>query len=174
MDTQRVARPVRLLHWLMALTVALAWIFIYSKGLFDKGSFERNLLKELHMAAGLLVVLLLPLRLYMRRRHPLPAIHPQPDPLTTRLAAAMHGLLYLALLLIPCLGMLYVQSKGQALPVSGIELPQWFAFDKPMAKNIKQIHETLGLYLLYLVILHALAAWWHHFFKRDNTLKRML
>lgn len=171
---ERIARPVRLLHWLTAIAVVLAWIFIYSKGLFVKGSFERELLKELHMAVGLLALLILPLRIYMRRRHPLPAILPLPGQLTTRLATAMHGVLYLALLVIPLLGLLYVQSKAQALPISGIELPHLFSFDKPVAKSIKQIHETLGLYMLYLVILHALAAYWHHFMKHDNTLKRML
>ncbi|MBV2235246.1 MAG: cytochrome b [Sterolibacterium sp.] len=170
----RASKALRMLHWATVLAMALAWAFIYSKGLFDKGSFERNLLKELHMFAGLLVLVLLPLRILARHRQPLPPITHQPSRLVQGLATLMHVTLYVGLLVIPLLGMVYVQSKGQPLPVTGVQLPQLLSLEKVDAKNIKQLHEILGLFMLYLVILHAAAAFWHHRLLRDDTLRRML
>jgi cytochrome b561 len=36
------------------------------------------------------------------------------------------------------------------------------------------LHETVALVLLTLIVVHALAAFWHHYGRRDSTLRRML
>ena len=45
---------------------------------------------------------------------------------------------------------------------------------KDIADSIKEIHETIGTTGYYLEGAHALAALYHHYVKRDNTLIRML
>ncbi len=39
---------------------------------------------------------------------------------------------------------------------------------------IPKVHETAGLLLLGLIVLHAPAALYHHFWRRDGTLEAML
>jgi cytochrome b561 len=43
-----------------------------------------------------------------------------------------------------------------------------------MGGNLEEIHETIGTIGYYLVGLHAAAALFHHYFMRDDTLRRIL
>ena len=46
--------------------------------------------------------------------------------------------------------------------------------DKALADSIEDLHKTIGELGYYLIGLHALAALFHHYFVKDNTLLRML
>jgi cytochrome b561 len=46
--------------------------------------------------------------------------------------------------------------------------------DKAVGDWIKEIHETAGTVGYWLIGLHAAAALAHHYFWKDNTLRRML
>lgn len=166
--------PFRGLHWLMALVIIAAWALIYAKGLFAKGTFERDAVKQAHMFAGLVVFGLVPLRLIVRWLSPLPPINPTPAHWQMALAKIMHSLLYAGMIALPILGVLFVQAEGKTISVLGFTLPTLIYADKVLSHSIKEVHETLGLGMLYLVVAHAGAALWHHFFQHDNTLKRML
>lgn len=166
--------PFRGLHWLMALVIIAALALIYAKGFFAKGSFERDAVKQAHMFAGLVVFGLIPLRLIMRWLSPLPAINPPPAYWQMVLAKIMHSLLYAGMIALPILGVLFVQTEGKTISVIGFTLPTLIYADKVLSHGIKEVHETLGLRMLYLIIAHAGAALWHHFLQHDNTLKRML
>lgn len=166
--------PLRSLHWLMAVTIGGAWAFIYSKGLFPKGAVERDFLTHAHILAGLAVLGLLPLRALARWLWPLPAIAPSPSRWQMQLAKVAHVLLYAGMLAMPVLGILFVQAAGREISVLGFTLPTLIGTDKALSHAIKEVHETLGLALLYLVGIHVAATMWHHFFQRDNTLRRML
>jgi cytochrome b561 len=169
------ARPaLRALHWLMALAIGCAWAFIYSKGLFAKGTPERGFLSTAHIFVGLSVLALFLPRLLVRLVSPLPAIRPTPPRWQGHLASLMHLALYAAMLALPLLGILFIQAGGKAVSFLGWTLPTLIGTDKALSASIKAVHETLGLALLYLVIAHAGAALWHHLFQRDNTLRRML
>jgi DNA-binding transcriptional LysR family regulator len=52
--------------------------------------------------------------------------------------------------------------------------PALIGQDRPLAKQLLKVHETVGLFLLGLIALHASAALYHHFWRRDDTLKAML
>lgn len=170
----KTGAALRIVHWLTVLSLAGAWTFIYSKGLFPKGASERDALTVAHMTAGLTVLVLLVPRVLARLSGPLPAIVPHPPRWQEKLAGAMHLALYACLLLIPILGVVFVQAAGHTVQFFGTALPTFVAPDKALAHSIKEVHETLGLALLYLVGAHAAAALWHHFVQRDNTLRRML
>ena len=74
----------------------------------------------------------------------------------------------------PLAGWLILSGEGQTIPFFGLELPPLIAADKALAKSIEELHETAGLVGYYLIGLHALAGLYHHYFVKDNTLKRML
>ena len=53
-------------------------------------------------------------------------------------------------------------------------LPALIGKDRPLARQLQEMHETGGLLLLALIALHAAAALYHHFWRRDDTLAAML
>jgi cytochrome b561 len=174
-STSKASLSVRSLHWIIALLIISAWAFIYSKGLFDKGSAPRSAMEQAHMFVGLLIFVLMPLRLAARWLSPLPEITPAPPPWQMKLAKILHVLLYISMIALPILGVFFVQAGGNTVSPFGLfTLPTLIDTDKTLSRSVKEVHETLGLVLIYLVIAHAGAALFHHFIQRDNTLKRMM
>ena len=104
-SVSRYARSARLLHWLMALLVLLAYVLILNRGQFERGSLERQWVTLSHFWVGLLVLALVLPRLLVRHRHPVPPITP---PLTLSLETVgrlTHYALYAFLLAQPLLGL---------------------------------------------------------------------
>jgi len=55
-----------------------------------------------------------------------------------------------------------------------MELPHLVDKNPDLAKQVKYWHETIAVLGYWLIGLHALAALFHHYISRDNTLVRML
>jgi len=53
-------------------------------------------------------------------------------------------------------------------------LPAFVSKNKDLADLIKEIHGICGTVGYFLIGFHALAALFHHYFLRDNTLLRIL
>jgi cytochrome b561 len=49
-----------------------------------------------------------------------------------------------------------------------------FTIDKHTADSLKHFHELLGTIFYYVIGLHVVAAVWHHFVRKDNTVRRMV
>ena len=60
------------------------------------------------------------------------------------------------------------------MPFFGTELPALIGKSERLADLFKEIHEASATAGYFLVGLHAAAALYHHYFKRDNTLRLML
>ena len=170
----RFGAPLRWLHWIMALAIFSALAFVYAKGLFAKGSAGRDFLDHAHVFAGFTVLALLPLRVLARVGSPQPPIDPPPGPLAAQGTKWVHALLYAGMLATPVLGILSVQAAGKEIAYLGYTIPTWIGTNKALSHGLKEVHETLGLGMLYLVVAHAGAAILHHTFRHDNTLRRML
>jgi len=69
---------------------------------------------------------------------------------------------------------LLLSAAGKPIPFFGFELPALIGEDKDLSKQIKELHEFVGTMGYYLIGLHAIAALYHHYIKRDDTLTRML
>ncbi|OHX18676.1 cytochrome B [Chromobacterium amazonense] len=167
-------RVARALHWLCALAVILALVFIELKGNFPKGDPVRSGLSYGHIQAGLIVLLLVIPRLAWRLGNPPPAIDPAPSALMKLLAHAGHWALYALMLALPILGIAFIQAGGREVAFFGLALPQLLSPDPALGKQLKNIHELLGNVLLWLSILHAAAAVWHHAVVKDNTVTRLI
>jgi cytochrome b561 len=97
-------------------------------------------------------------------------------PQTMRLAAqwSEHAL-YALLLTQPILGLLQTNAYGDRVNLFFLgQLPALIGQDRPLAKQLLAVHVTVGLLLLGLIALHASAALYHHFWRRDDTLNAML
>jgi cytochrome b561 len=86
----------------------------------------------------------------------------------------MHGLLYILMIATPILAWLMLAAGGKPVPYFEFFIPAPVAFDPALAKQIKGWHEWLGSLGYWLIGLHAVAGLIHHYYVRDNTLRRML
>jgi cytochrome b561 len=162
------------LHWLTLLVLIGVFGCIELRELFPKGSYPREALKAWHFMLGLTVLLLVLVRLGVRLTGPTPAIRPEPPRWQQTAAGLMHWLLYGMLILLPLAGWLALSAAGKPIPFFGLELPPLVGPDKALAGAIKSLHKTAGTAAYYLLGLHAAAALFHHYIKRDNSLVRML
>jgi len=171
----RYPTAVIAMHWLTLALLAAIYALIELRGYFPKGSDARNLMKAWHELLGITVLAVVVVRLIIRRSHPgAPAIVPAPPPWQESLAKVMHVLLYAFLIAMPLLGWLVLSAKGALDLPLGLHLMPLISPDKPLGKTLQNIHETIGNIGYYLIGLHALAALFHHYWMRDNTLRRML
>jgi len=127
-----------------------------------------------HKWIGVTVLGLSAVRALWRLSHAPPA--PVPMAAWQRLSAhAIHGLLYLMLLVQPLTGWIYSNAAGfPVVYLKLIPLPNLVAKDKALAARFEDLHSAGGTILAIAIGLHALAALKHHFIDRDDTLRRML
>src|ERR1700719_1453442 len=171
----RVFDPViRFLHWLTLFLVAAIFILAFSID-FASSREQAVALTQLHRSFGVAVWVVTPGRLVWRQfaRSPnWPADMPQ----AMRFAAQWSEYaLYALMLTQPILGLLHTNAHGERANLFFLgQLPALIGRDPPLAKQLLAVHETVGLLLLGLIALHALAALYHHFWRRDDTLEAML
>lgn len=162
------------LHWLTVLLIIAIYASIEFRGIFEKGTPERDLIKELHFVLGLSLWLITLLRLVVRRFSVIPAIEPTPSALAIKISGLMHLALYSFLLLMPLLGWLLLSAGDKVIPFWGFQLPALIEPNPDLSGTIKEIHELVGKAGYALIAIHTLAALAHHYRLKDNTLKRML
>lgn len=162
------------LHWLMLFLLVAVYLAIELRELYPRGSDMRNAFKDWHFILGLSVWVLLLLRLVARFLHQTPVINPPLVKWQAIGSKIVHLLLYVFMLSMPLLGWLIVSYEGHTVVYFGIELPQLVVVNEAMAETLEDIHETVGEAGYWLVGFHALAALFHHYVVKDNTLKRML
>ena len=172
---QRYAGTLVGLHWLTLALLIAVYALIELNGLAPKGSALRDGMKAWHFTLGLTVLWLTVLRVALRlQAGPAPHTQPAIPGWQTRLARLVQAALYIFLLVMPVLGWLHLSAGGKVIPFYGWEMPALLAKDVPLSKQIKEIHEVLGNIGYALIGLHAAAALWHHYFRRDSTLRLML
>ena len=162
------------LHWLMFLLIAAIYATIELRGLFPKGSDPRDALKALHFMLGLSVLLLVVLRIYARATSPTPITTPEPSPVQHMAAKLGHIALYGLMISMPILGWLLLSAEAKPIPFFGFELPALTTENKTLAESLEEIHETIGVIGYYLIAIHVIAALYHHYMRKDNTLTRIL
>lgn len=162
------------LHWLMLLLLVLVYASMELRGIFPKGSASREAMKTGHYLLGLSVFILVWIRLIARLGHETPAIQPTPSKWQTYLSQAVHLALYVFMIAMPLIGWMLLSAEGKPIPFFGLQLPSLIAENKTQADQIKEWHEAIGKAGYILVGLHAVAALFHHYVVRDNTLRRMI
>ena len=162
------------MHWLMFLLLVGVYACIELREFYPKGSDPRNALKAWHFTLGLTVFALVWLRIVLRLFQVTPAITPPIPGWQQFLSKLVHLALYALMIGMPLAGWLILSGEGKPIPFYGIELPALMAKNKDLAQTLEEIHETAGTVGYFLIGLHAMAGLYHHYFMRDNTLKRML
>lgn len=161
-------------HWLTLALLVAVYALILLRELYPKGSDPRETMKALHFMLGLSVFGIVLVRLVLRLVFRAPPTTPAPPGWMQALATAMYVALYVFMIVMPLLGWLTLSAEGKAIPFFGLQLPALIGADKALGHQFEEIHETIGTIGYYLVGVHALAALFHHYLLRDDTLLRML
>jgi cytochrome b561 len=162
------------LHWsIMLLVVGQIYLAITAFGA-DDPMREAGLL-ALHRPLGMTILVLMLMRLAWR----LTSVRPRPPPglsaATRGLALATHWLFYGLLIAIPLTGWAKAGAESVSVGYFGLfTVPNWTSSDAALTQTLRMTHLYLNTALLVLVPVHIAAATWHHFWRRDNSLRRML
>lgn len=160
------------LHWLIALIVILMLVAGWTME--DLPLEERQQIIMVHSGLGTTVFLLVLFRLGWRLTHKPPPTVEMPD-WQQKASLAVHWAFYGLLLLQPVLGVLqaaYIDYEVLAFGVidySGLRVDNEEMFDL-----FHGLHGLNAVVLILLVLTHTSAALVHHFYQKDNVLRRML
>jgi cytochrome b561 len=164
----------KFLHWGIVILIISQYLIIESAEEMADGPGKLQAV-ALHKSLGMLVFGLALVRIAWRflngRKPP-----PLPMPRVQRMAAAAgHGLLYVLILAQPLSGWLMSSSAGYPVSFFGLfTLPALAGKDPGAHEFYEEVHEALFVMLATVALVHALAALYHHFWRKDDTLRRML
>jgi superoxide oxidase len=165
---------LKVVHWASLIFVIAAYTAVWMSHA-AASSQQSAVLVQLHRSIGVTVFLLTLFRLAWRWNSRVPRL-PSDLPLLQKVAArTTEYAFYMLLLLQPALGLLHTNARGQRIDLYFLgELPAVIGPDKAWAKQLMTAHEFVAYLLLGLIGLHAAAALFHHFVRRDNVLIAML
>ena len=130
---------------------------------------------DLHKSFGITVLALVAVRLAWRLFDRAPRPVAGTPHWQERIASLTHWALYLLMFAMPISGWLFNSSSGYPLQYFGLfNLPKIAAVNPGTADLSGSLHEAGFWLLLLLVLAHAGAAFYHHLFQNDDTLRRML
>ena len=162
------------LHWIIGIGIlSLAGLELFRQE-FPKGHFIREGLKALHQPTGTALFVLIMFRLAWRMTIAKAPAMPSANGLSAIAAKIVHLALYALMIGLPLLGLLYVFGSNKVVEFG------LFSLAMPLketiggaAKSLRYWHETLGVAILVLGLVHAAAALMHHYVLKDGLLSRM-
>ena len=164
----------RFLHWTIVVLIIAQYFIAESADELPDG-LEKLSVISWHKSFGMLVLILALVRIGWRiANRGAPAPVPMPR-LQQVAAAAGHGVLYLLVFAQPLSG--WAMSSAANYPVT---LFGWFQFPALVGANhdlheiLEEVHEATFYALVIVATLHAAAAVYHHFWMKDEALRRML
>lgn len=164
----------RAIHWLTLALIVIAFTLAWTLDYFDQ-PLKGNLI-DLHRWVGVLVFALVPIRLLTRWVMGVPRL-PNGTPAWQELGSRLlqYGL-YALLLVVPILGLLYSNAHDVVVrPFNLFTLP---ALIEPTSREVARVwrgyHDIGSKLILFAVGLHAAAALFHHFIRRDTVLLSMM
>jgi cytochrome b561 len=161
------------MHWLMVLVFVGIYVAVNLIDVFPKGSDARQWAKNAHFSLGLLVFGLVWIRIVFRLLGGTPEIVPAPAAWQEKLAKLGHLALYALMLAMPLLGWAALSAFDKPIAFFGLNLPALLSADKELGRTLMDVHELGGNLGYALIGGHTLAALYHHYFMKDNTLRRM-
>ena len=161
------------LHWIMAI-IMIALLLLGQSLIGGHGASWKA---TLHTSLGFMVLGMVIFRIIWRINNPPPAPVAGTPNWQVLAARASHALFYILMIVIPVAGWLaftaHVKRSLGVAPASFFWLTK-IPLLPDFGINFHVIHNWAGKAAIALIALHVLAALKHHFYDKDNTLKRML
>jgi cytochrome b561 len=163
----------RILHWLIGIAIlCMIGVGYYMSGLsFSPYKFE---LYDIHKATGFLLCILIIFRLIWRIYNIQPKTV-ENTPYWQEAAAKLNfKVLYVLTLAMPASGILMSLYGGYEINVFGIFTIPAFVKNAKYSGLAAEFHSAFAILIIMSVSLHILGALYHHFYKKDLTLIRMI
>jgi superoxide oxidase len=163
-------------HWAAAWAMILALYFGLS-AVYGNGPRQETF--AAHAYAGLTVLGLVVIRLFLRTLFPWPKEESEGSLIVKLIAEAMHWTLYALVLLTPLTGWIVASSMGCCMTVPGLPNIDLVGSGRSIGRPISamtayHVHVFFVWTLLAFISLHVMAALFHHFVFRDTILVRMI
>lgn len=160
------------LHWLTAALVLFQFVSSFIWDYFAKPT--KDTMESLHVSFGILLTGLIIARVIWRwipghQKNPIVSGWMQ------NASKVVHYALYLMLIVQAGLGFVIGWAAGHPIHLFGLPISGPLdALPRPIRHNVREVHEKLGYAIVILAFGHALAALYHHYFRKDRVLQRML
>jgi cytochrome b561 len=162
------------LHWGVFVLVLAQFVVSIAMPAMRRGTVPGPLI-NLHFSLGALLFVVVALRWLRRLRRPVALSMPESPPWERLSAGVTHALLYALLLVGPILG--WAAASARDIPVTPFKLfslPYLVPAGTRAGFTAGDVHSFLMWTLLALIGLHAAAALYHHYYRHDDGLRRML
>ena len=158
-------------HWLTVFLVGGQWVGAHAIDWFPRGDLRTDM-RSVHVVVGVLLGVLIVGRLTWRATG---GLHlPSTDKGALKLAATtVHTLLYLLVITIVGLGIMTYWTRGDSL-FTLVTVPRLSLGGKDFHRQINHLHALAANVILVVGAVHALAAIWHQYWRRDGLLGRMI
>jgi len=161
-------------HWISVLTIVFALSAIWVRELLSEETVRASIL-GLHRQLGLIVLIFWTIRLIARRIHPKKHSGEPLTPILKLAATGSHVFLYGILLAMPLLGWAMTNAQGHTVQLFNLlPLPGLVAVDPDLADSLEDYHKWGSWALMGMVVMHFLAAMWHHVVRRDHIFAAMM
>jgi cytochrome b561 len=160
------------LHWLTAALVLFQFVSSFIWDYFAKPT--QDALESLHVSSGILLTAVIVTRVIWRW---IPG-HQKPSIVggwVHHASKTMHYVLYVLLIVQAGLGFTIGWANAHPIHFFGLPIPGPLdTLPRPVRHELREIHEKVGYAIVILAFGHALAALYHHYFRKDRVLQRML
>jgi cytochrome b561 len=162
-----------LIHWSVLGLVAAIFAIGWGRDLIEDHGLK-SVFTDIHRLMGLIVAALVLVRIVLRRSMG-PAMDSELPPLLRWGSLASQVVMYGLLIGIPVIGLMQTAAAHAHISLFGvIPLPRLAPHDRAQAEALVELHGNLAWGLFGLIGLHASAALWHHYVKKDGVLMAML
>ena len=170
----RYTAVAQLLHWVVAGLIVTQFTLAWMAEDLPLGLHKLVLLAR-HKSFGMTVLMLAIVRLLWRLWHAPPALPAGMTPVERFLAKITHVAFYVLLFAMPLTGWLMSSAKNYSVSWFGLfTWPNLIAQNDDAFALLKTTHFYLSDALFAIAALHVLAALKHHFWNKDDVLRRML
>lgn len=161
-------------HWIIFLLVLIMIPVGFLMGDISDKPLRAQVVNA-HKLIGVLILVLMLLRVLWALNNVKPALPFQTPNWQRFVERCMHFLLYFGLILMPLSGLVGSVAGGRPPHLGNLNIVLPIEQNKALAGfAFSYIHEPLAFILIALISIHILAAFYHHFIKRDDVLRRML
>ena len=161
------------MHWATALLVTVSFTIAWIRKDIEDLAFRAFWL-DVHRTVGFVILALTLVRLALRVRWGPLSLRAELPPTIWLASRATHFLIYTSLIAMPLLGWAQSSARARHFNLFGVPIPALVGHDRDKAEVWGWWHEQVGWALLGLILLHALAALYHHYVRRDDVLRAML
>ena len=176
-SNERYGAAAQLLHWSVVVLVVMQFVLANrAEAAHDAHKLlEQAKVLTTHKSIGMTIFMLAVVRLIWRLINPVPAVPPNTKTWQQRASSVVHWSLYALILVTPLAGWLMSSAKNYSVSWFGLfTWPNLVAPDEGFYNAFKETHEILAFMILNVAGLHILAALKHHFWDKDNVLRRVL